>query len=72
MLCSKQRHLPDSIHNVLPTAVNVKAYALQVTETAFRRFLVDTPLVPSRSPGGMRFGSFHQQYWVDGQSPAPT
>ena len=44
---------------------------LQVTETAFRRFLIDTPLVPSHSTGGVRFGSFHQQYWVDGQSLAP-
>ncbi len=42
---------------------------LQVTETTFRRFLVDSPLVPSTSAAGVRYGSFHQQYWVNGQSP---
>ena len=41
---------------------------MQVTETTFRRFLVDSPLVPSSGAGGVRYGSFHQQYWVDGQS----
>ena len=56
----------------MPTVVYVKTFHVaQVTETAFRRFLIDTPLVPSHSTGGVRFGSFHQQYWVDGQSLAP-
>ena len=41
---------------------------MQVTEATFRRFLVDSPLVPSSGAGGVRYGSFHQQYWVDGQS----
>ena len=45
------------------------AVAVQVTEATFRRFLIDTPLTPSYSPGGVRFGSYHQQYWVDGQRP---
>ena len=43
--------------------------AVQVTEATFRRFLIDTPLTPSFSPGGVRFGSYHQQYWVDGERP---
>ena len=37
---------------------------------AFRRFLVDTPLAPGGGagapPGG--YGTFHQQYWIDGKS----
>ena len=41
-------------------------WSLQVTEATFRRFLIDTPLTPSFSAGGVRFGSYHQQYWVDG------
>ena len=47
--------------------------AVQVTEQGFRHFLVDSPLECVRaedcatgecSPCG--FGSFHQQYWLDG------
>lgn len=47
--------------------------AVQVSKRSFRRFLVDTPLVSVRPedcapgecpPGG--FGTFHQQYWLDG------
>lgn len=48
--------------------------AVQVTKRSFKRFLVDTPLVSMRledccapgecPPGG--FGTFHQQYWLDG------
>lgn len=46
---------------------------MQVTKRSFKRFLVDTPLVSVRPedcapgecpPGG--FGTFHQQYWLDG------
>jgi hypothetical protein len=69
----QQAALPfRSKHAESPTVAYVKIFpVLQVTETAFRRFLIDTPLVPSHSTGGVRFGSFHQQYWVDGQSLAP-
>ncbi|KAF2319075.1 hypothetical protein GH714_013100 [Hevea brasiliensis] len=43
-----------------------------VTEISYRRFLVDTPLVPVPPSGDGRvppcgFGSFHQQYVVDGK-----
>ncbi|XP_030444555.2 arginyl-tRNA--protein transferase 2-like isoform X1 [Syzygium oleosum] len=43
-----------------------------VTESAYRRFLVDTPLVfvPSTSDGSVPpcgFGSFHQTYVIDGR-----
>ncbi|WCJ19846.1 Arginyl-tRNA--protein transferase 1 [Euphorbia peplus] len=43
-----------------------------VTESAYRRFLVDTPLVSVPPSGDGRvppcgFGSFHQQYVIDGQ-----
>ncbi|KAK9283459.1 hypothetical protein L1049_011703 [Liquidambar formosana] len=43
-----------------------------VTESSYRRFLVDTPLVFVRSTGDgtvppCGFGSFHQQYVIDGQ-----
>ncbi|XP_050210613.1 arginyl-tRNA--protein transferase 1-like isoform X2 [Mercurialis annua] len=43
-----------------------------VTESAYRRFLVDTPLVsvPPSGDGSVPscgFGSFHQQYVIDGQ-----
>ena len=51
--------------------------AAQVTKRCFKRFLVDTPLVRMRPedccapgecpPGG--FGTFHQQYWLDGAHP---
>lgn len=41
--------------------------------TSFKRFLIDTPLVPLEAadcPPGTAppcgFGSFHQQYWIDG------
>ncbi|KAK4277847.1 hypothetical protein QN277_015780 [Acacia crassicarpa] len=43
-----------------------------VTESSYRRFLVDTPLLPVASFGDdtvppCGFGSFHQQYLIDGQ-----
>uniref|UniRef100_A0A2P2K3Q5 Arginyl-tRNA--protein transferase n=1 Tax=Rhizophora mucronata TaxID=61149 RepID=A0A2P2K3Q5_RHIMU len=43
-----------------------------VTEFSYRRFLVDTPLVPVSPSGDGRvppcgYGSFHQQYVIDGQ-----
>lgn len=43
-----------------------------VTESSYRRFLVDTPLVSVPPSGDGRvppcgFGSFHQQYVIDGQ-----
>ncbi|XP_054885501.1 arginyl-tRNA--protein transferase 1 isoform X2 [Poeciliopsis prolifica] len=38
-------------------------------ESEFRRFLCDSPLEAERSPDGpeMGYGSFHQQYWLDGR-----
>lgn len=44
----------------------------RVTESSYRRFLVDTPLVyvPPTGDGSVApcgFGSFHQQYLIDGQ-----
>ncbi|MEQ2269240.1 Arginyl-tRNA--protein transferase 1, partial [Xenotaenia resolanae] len=35
----------------------------------FRRFLCDSPLEAEHSPDGpeMGYGSFHQQYWLDGR-----
>ncbi|KAJ6772637.1 ARGINYL-TRNA--PROTEIN TRANSFERASE 2 [Salix koriyanagi] len=43
-----------------------------VSEISYRRFLVDTPLVPVQPSGDSRvppcgFGSFHQQYVIDGR-----
>ncbi|KAI1894534.1 hypothetical protein AGOR_G00116780 [Albula goreensis] len=37
-------------------------------ESEFRRFLCDSPLEAETSPDGpdMGYGSFHQQYWLDG------
>ena len=76
-VCTKLHIKSTSCHQV----VSLRAYewawtmaadstaAVQVTEATFRRFLIDTPLTPSFSPGGVRFGSYHQQYWVDGQRP---
>ena len=70
-------HVHQSLHEehkLLPGAEPQSLYwaadstvGVQVTEATFRRFLIDTPLTPSLSPGGVRFGSYHQQYWVDGQ-----
>ncbi|XP_015225493.1 PREDICTED: arginyl-tRNA--protein transferase 1 isoform X2 [Cyprinodon variegatus] len=39
------------------------------SETEFRRFLCDSPLEAEQSPDGpeMGYGSFHQQYWLDGR-----
>ncbi|CAK7325846.1 unnamed protein product [Dovyalis caffra] len=44
----------------------------QVSESSYIRFLVDTPLVPVQPSGDDRvplcgFGSFHQQYVIDGR-----
>ncbi|EFN53726.1 hypothetical protein CHLNCDRAFT_136291 [Chlorella variabilis] len=46
----------------------------EVTPRSFRRFLIDTPLRhagPEQYPPGgcpsIGFGSFHQQYWLDGR-----
>ena len=45
----------------------------QLTQQQYRRFLVDSPLLPV-APGGLRrpapacgLGSFHQAYWLDGR-----
>lgn len=43
-----------------------------VTKESYRRFLVDTPLIPCSSERNMNglsceFGSFHQQYLIDGK-----
>uniref|UniRef100_A0A1A7X973 Arginyl-tRNA--protein transferase 1 n=1 Tax=Iconisemion striatum TaxID=60296 RepID=A0A1A7X973_9TELE len=39
------------------------------SESQFRRFLCDSPLEAESSPDGpeMGYGSFHQQYWLDGR-----
>ena len=38
------------------------------TEQQFVRFLVDSPLIPSRNlTGSIEYGSFHQQYYMDGK-----
>ncbi|KAJ8014090.1 hypothetical protein DPEC_G00036640, partial [Dallia pectoralis] len=39
------------------------------TESQFRRFLCDSPLEAATSPDGPEtgYGSFHQQYWLDGR-----
>jgi len=41
------------------------------TESGYRRFLVDSPLVPIPEEGQEEhhpgYGSFHQQYWLDGE-----
>ncbi|XP_057978923.1 arginyl-tRNA--protein transferase 2 isoform X2 [Malania oleifera] len=57
------RRYQINVHNDTPN---------QVTESSYKRFLVDTPLiyVPSIGDGTVPlcgFGSFHQQYWIDGQ-----
>ncbi|EIE22789.1 hypothetical protein COCSUDRAFT_47695 [Coccomyxa subellipsoidea C-169] len=46
----------------------------EVKESSFRRFLVDSPLMRRRAPLGpdgqvpyWSFGSYHQQYWIDGE-----
>ena len=49
----------------------------QVKQSSFVRFLMDTPLemsTPDEEPGGAdssapascAYGSYHQQYWIDG------
>ncbi|KAI5070924.1 hypothetical protein GOP47_0013175 [Adiantum capillus-veneris] len=59
---SLYRRYQIAIHNENPE---------DVTELSFRRFLVDTPLtfVPASQEGGefWGFGSFHQQYLIDGR-----
>ncbi|XP_026210681.1 arginyl-tRNA--protein transferase 1 isoform X1 [Anabas testudineus] len=39
------------------------------SESQFRRFLCDSPLEAEHSPDGpeVGYGSFHQQYWLDGR-----
>ncbi|XP_029031539.1 arginyl-tRNA--protein transferase 1 isoform X5 [Betta splendens] len=41
----------------------------ECSESEFRRFLCDSPLEAESSPDGpeMGYGSFHQQYWLDGR-----
>ncbi|XP_029961925.1 arginyl-tRNA--protein transferase 1 isoform X2 [Salarias fasciatus] len=41
----------------------------ECNESQFRRFLCDSPLEAESSPDGpeMGYGSFHQQYWLDGR-----
>ncbi|XP_035982606.1 arginyl-tRNA--protein transferase 1 isoform X2 [Fundulus heteroclitus] len=41
----------------------------ECSETEFRRFLCDSPLEAEHSPDGpeLGYGSFHQQYWLDGR-----
>ncbi|KAM9808454.1 arginyl-tRNA--protein transferase 1 isoform X2 [Syngnathus typhle] len=41
----------------------------ECSESKFRRFLCDSPLEAEHSDDGpeMGYGSFHQQYWLDGQ-----
>ncbi|KAF2319055.1 hypothetical protein GH714_012997 [Hevea brasiliensis] len=59
----KEKRYQMTVHNDTPD---------HVTEISYRRFLVDTPLVPVPPSGDGRvppcgFGSFHQQYVVDGK-----
>ncbi|XP_054654001.1 arginyl-tRNA--protein transferase 1 isoform X3 [Dunckerocampus dactyliophorus] len=44
----------------------------ECSESEFRRFLCDSPLEAEYSTDGpeMGYGSFHQQYWLDGQMVA--
>ena len=35
------------------------------SETQFKQFIVDSPLFPEESPIGLKYGSYHQQYWLD-------
>ncbi|CAB3364072.1 Hypothetical predicted protein [Cloeon dipterum] len=39
----------------------------KVTLRQFTRFLVDSPLEPEQGENGITYGSFHQQYWLDGK-----
>uniref|UniRef100_A0A8C3FX49 Arginyl-tRNA--protein transferase 1 n=1 Tax=Cyclopterus lumpus TaxID=8103 RepID=A0A8C3FX49_CYCLU len=41
----------------------------ECSESEFRRFLCDSPLEAEHSPDGpeVGYGSFHQQYWLDGR-----
>ncbi|KAM3863010.1 arginyl-tRNA--protein transferase 1 [Diretmus argenteus] len=41
----------------------------ECNQSEFRRFLCDSPLEADSSPDGpeMGYGSFHQQYWLDGR-----
>ncbi|XP_059478230.1 arginyl-tRNA--protein transferase 1 [Neocloeon triangulifer] len=39
----------------------------KVTLKQFRRFLVDSPLEAEENEDGIKYGSFHQQYWLDGK-----
>lgn len=41
----------------------------RVTQLGFRRFLIDSPLAPVSPQGAppSGYGSFHQQYWLDGR-----
>ncbi|PSC67384.1 arginyl-tRNA-transferase 1-like isoform A [Micractinium conductrix] len=77
------RLLPSSDPSILPTEFELyKKYQLvhhgdkpsEVAPSGFKRFLVETPLQhvgPERYPPGgcppCGFGSFHQQYWLDGR-----
>jgi hypothetical protein len=44
---------------------------MQITEGGFKQFLVETPLLACSFPhhNGVGFGTFHQQYWIDGTPP---
>ncbi|XP_021904192.1 arginyl-tRNA--protein transferase 1 [Carica papaya] len=60
---SLYKHYQTKVHNDTPD---------HLTESSYRRFLVDTPLVfvPPSGDGKIPpcgFGSFHQQYLIDGQ-----
>ena len=55
-------------------ALKLRCCSEQVTAKSFRRFLIDSPLIPLAAEdcpeGGAPpcgFGSFHQQYWIDGR-----
>lgn len=34
-------------------------------ESQYMQFIVDSPLFPEESPLGLKYGSYHQQYWLD-------
>ncbi|XP_055358436.1 arginyl-tRNA--protein transferase 1 isoform X4 [Betta splendens] len=58
---TQPKGLEDFINQSLPENA---AHSLE-----FRRFLCDSPLEAESSPDGpeMGYGSFHQQYWLDGR-----
>ncbi|XP_041644796.1 arginyl-tRNA--protein transferase 1 isoform X3 [Cheilinus undulatus] len=81
--CLEVRLVPVSFEDPQFTASYVQSAALyacyqmavhgddpsECSESEFRRFLCDSPLEAEYSPDGpeVGYGSFHQQYWLDGR-----